>query len=77
MTFAISNTKNAIVHLKTKHHIGPDGELPIGPYLHQQTIEAAFGQNTPKIIFNGDVFTHLILRWLVKMMHRVVQSGGA
>lgn len=58
-------TKNAIEHLRTKHRIGPDGPMAIGSTSAQQTIVSMFGNAPPRIIFNEEVFKHLLLKWIV------------
>jgi hypothetical protein len=53
----MATTKNALAHLRSKHHVGPNGIITAGAEsTHQQTIEKAFSQTRPRIIFNIDVF---------------------
>lgn len=64
----MKTTKNAIAHLPSKHRIGPDGEIVAeGGTKTQQTIENAFGQLKPRIIFNIDIFKDLHLQSIVDM----------
>jgi hypothetical protein len=64
----MATTKNALAHLRSKHRVGPNGIITAGAEsTYQQTIEKAFGQTRPRIIFNIDVFKDLLLQWIVQM----------
>ena len=61
----MKTTKNTITHLKTKHNIGPEGRIIARTTPAQQTIQVAFGQSTPRILFNENIFKELLLLWVV------------
>jgi len=63
----MATTKNAIAHLRSKHHVGPNGIITAGTSTYQQMIEKGFGQTGPRIVFNIDVFKDLLLQWIVQM----------
>lgn len=63
-TFAASSTRNAIDHLRRCHQIGPEGQVASGPTSAQLTIQAAFGNNAPKIEFNADIFHSMLIHWV-------------
>lgn len=60
--YADSSTKHPIQHLRT-HRLTEYGpmELSTGPGIIQQ----AFGNSSPKIQFNIDVFKQLLIQWMV------------
>ena len=63
VTFADSSTKNMIDHLQEVHRVNRDGAIPIEE--GQVLIESAFGKTRPQIVFNGDLFRDLLLRWMI------------
>jgi len=63
--FSMKTTNNVITHLKTKHNIGPEGTIIARTTPAQQTIQVAFGQSTPRILFNENIFKELLLLWVV------------
>jgi len=62
-TYSDASTKNAISHLRRVHKLGPDGELP-PVAIRQQSLREAFGNTTPRVAFNLEVFKAILLRWM-------------
>jgi len=62
-TYSDASTKNAISHLRRVHRLGPDGELPTVA-IRQQSLREAFGNTTPRIAFNPEMFKAILLRWM-------------
>ena len=62
-TYSDASTKNAISHLRRVHKLGPDGELP-PVAIRQQSLREAFGNTTPRVAFNPEVFKAILLRWM-------------
>jgi len=60
-TYSDASTKNAISHLRRVHRLGPDGELPTIA-IRQQSLREAFGNTTPRVAFNPEVFKAILLR---------------
>ena len=75
--FSMKTTKNAIMHLKTKHNIGPEGIIATGTTPAQQTIQAAFGQSMLRILFNENIFKKLLLLWIVEDVKTIEQMLAA
>jgi hypothetical protein len=57
------STKNATLHLRCVHKLGPDGDLQ-PPGIRQQRLREPFGNTTPRISFNPEVSKANLLRWM-------------
>jgi len=57
------STKNSISQLWHVHTLGPDGELP-PVAIHQQSLWEVFGNTTPRVAFNPEVFKAILLCWM-------------
>ena len=52
-----------IDHLQEVHKVNREGAIPMEQ--GQVLIESAFGKTRPQIVFKGDLFRDLLLRWMI------------
>ena len=52
-----------IEHLQDVHKVNGDGTIPVEQ--RQVLLESAFGKTDTQIVFNADLFKHLLLRWMI------------
>ena len=51
-----------IKHFRDMHRIGKDGSIEAALEKGQVLLETAFEKTRPQIVFNRDIFQHLLLR---------------
>jgi len=74
-SFAVTTTKNAIMHLRDIHRIGRNGQLP-EVTAEEERIRQAFGKAVPRVSFNRTVFRQMLIRWVTacNIPFRAVES---